>query len=103
MTAVPHDQTPAPPRWRWINLPWLALIALYRVTLSPLMGGHCRFQPTCSRYARDAFTHLNPFTAARLTLYRVLRCHPWGGSGFDPVPMPGHPPRQSPEPRRDHA
>lgn len=66
----------------------IALIRLYQLTLSPLMGGHCRFHPTCSVYAIDAFRTLGPFHAAWLTLRRLARCHPLGGHGFDPVPPP---------------
>lgn len=72
--------------WWWVNLPFIVLIRLYQVTLSPLMAGQCRFVPTCSRYAVEAFGHHNPARAAWLIGRRVIRCHPWGGSGFDPVP-----------------
>ena len=72
--------------WFWINLPWIALIRAYQITLGPLMGGHCRFAPTCSHYALGAFKRHNPFKAAWLTARRLLRCQPWGGGGYDPVP-----------------
>lgn len=65
------------------------LIRAYQLTLSPLfylIGVRCRHQPTCSAYAMEAFrTHPAP-KALWLTLRRVGRCHPWGTSGYDPVP-----------------
>ena len=69
-----------------IAAPFVALIYAYRVLLSPMMGGHCRFHPSCSQYALDAYARYNPIRASWLTLRRVLRCHPFGGSGYDPVP-----------------
>ena len=69
-------------------LAWLLLgvVRLYQVTLSPLMGGHCRFQPTCSRYAAEAIQTHGGLKGGWLALRRILRCHPFGGSGYDPVP-----------------
>lgn len=72
--------------WFWVNLPALALLGVYRVVLSPFMGGHCRFEPSCSRYSWEAYSRMNPVRATWLTARRVLRCHPWGGQGWDPVP-----------------
>jgi putative membrane protein insertion efficiency factor len=80
---------PASPVWRWVNLPFIALLWLYRLLLGPLMGGKCRFVPTCSRYALDAYRAYDPIRATWLTARRLIRCHPWGGSGYDPVP-PGN-------------
>lgn len=73
--------------WRLINAPFLSLIWLYRFALGPWMGGHCRFHPSCSTYALEAFRTRNTFRALWLTTRRLARCHPWGGSGFDPVPL----------------
>lgn len=64
------------------------MIYAYRVTLGPLLGGQCRFLPTCSQYALDAYRAHNPLRATWLTLRRLGRCHPLGGSGYDPVPGP---------------
>lgn len=91
MTADhPDAESPgAPPAsalWRWVNLPFIALLWLYRLVLGPLMGGKCRFVPTCSRYALDAYRAHDPLRATWLTGRRLLRCHPWGGGGYDPVP-----------------
>ncbi len=67
-------------------LPFVALIKLYRITLSPYIGGQCRFTPTCSAYAIEAFERHGPLKGLYLTVYRLLRCNPLGGSGYDPVP-----------------
>lgn len=64
----------------------LGLIFLYRVTLSAVMGRQCRFLPTCSEYAADAIRTHGALKGAGLALRRIARCHPWGGSGYDPVP-----------------
>ncbi|MEQ1744292.1 MAG: membrane protein insertion efficiency factor YidD [Saprospiraceae bacterium] len=62
-------------------------IRLYQVTLSPLLGpSKCRFQPTCSHYAVEAIEEWGIFKGSWLALRRILRCHPWGGFGHDPVP-----------------
>jgi putative membrane protein insertion efficiency factor len=75
-----------------IALPFILLISLYQVTLSPLMGGQCRFRPTCSEYAIEAYRIHTPLRASWLTLRRLARCHPFGGHGYDPVPLPRHDP-----------
>lgn len=85
--APPGDLEPRSP-WRWVNLPFLGALFLYRVTLAPFMGGHCRFHPSCSRFAIEAFRTRNPIAASWITIRRLARCHPWGSSGFDPVPDP---------------
>lgn len=81
--------------FRIIAAPFVVLIYAYRVLLSPLMGGRCRFHPSCSQYALDAFAQRPPHRALWLTVRRVLRCHPFGGSGYDPVP-PADPDQQAP-------
>ncbi len=67
---------------------WLfrGLIHLYRATLSPLFTGRCRFQPTCSAYALEALEKHGPWRGAWLIARRLGSCHPWGGSGYHPVP-----------------
>jgi uncharacterized protein len=72
-----------------LSFPFIALIKLYRWVLSPIvvfLGVECRFHPTCSRYAEEAFQLHGPLRGLWLTLRRLGRCHPWGGSGDDPVP-----------------
>ena len=64
------------------------LVHVYQICLSPFKCPCCRFQPTCSAYARDAFLLHGVLKGAMLTLKRILKCHPWGGSGYDPVPPP---------------
>jgi hypothetical protein len=61
-------------------------IRFYQVAISPLLGPSCRYTPTCSEYARQAIVKYGPFKGLWLAVKRVLRCHPWGGSGYDPVP-----------------
>lgn len=62
------------------------LIRLYQLTLSPLLGGSCRFEPTCSSYAIEAIDRHGPAKGVRMAAKRLLRCHPYGGNGYDPVP-----------------
>ena len=68
-----------------------APIRAYRLFVSPLMPGRCRFSPSCSAYALDALHHHGPIKGSWLTVRRLARCHPisWlgGSSGFDPVPL----------------
>ncbi len=63
-----------------------AMIWLYRHSLSTFIGRNCRFLPTCSAYADEAIRIFGPIQGTNLALRRFCRCHPWGGSGFDPVP-----------------
>jgi hypothetical protein len=62
------------------------LIKLYQWCLSPFMGGHCRFYPSCSAYAVEAIDLHGPWRGSWLALRRLLRCHPWNAGGVDPVP-----------------
>ena len=65
---------------------FLALIRFYQVAISPLKPPSCRFTPTCSQYAIEAIKKHGPFKGLYLAIRRILHCHPWGGSGYDPVP-----------------
>ena len=73
--------------WRSWTI-WLPvkLIRLYQITLSPYMGRQCRYTPTCSNYALEALRRHGLLRGGWLALKRILRCAPWGGSGYDPVP-----------------
>ena len=69
-----------------VNAPFIALIRFYQVCISPYTPRSCRYTPTCSQYALEAFRKYGPFKGFWLSLKRILRCHPWGGGGYDPVP-----------------
>lgn len=64
----------------------LFFIFAYQVLISPFKVSCCRFQPTCSQYAKIAIQKHGFLKGILLTCKRILRCHPWGGSGYDPVP-----------------
>ncbi len=66
--------------------PLVLLIRIYQVLISPLIGPRCRFLPTCSDYALEALQRHGPVRGGWLALRRIGRCHPWGDSGYDPVP-----------------
>jgi uncharacterized protein len=68
----------------------LILIRIYQLTLSSFMGRGCRFLPTCSEYATEAIEKHGVWRGGKLSVRRILRCHPWGGDGFDPVPDHDH-------------
>jgi uncharacterized protein len=63
-----------------------ALIRAYQLILSPFVGPACRFAPSCSEYALTAIVRYGLLKGSILAIRRLLRCHPWGGSGYDPVP-----------------
>ena len=64
----------------------LLLIKFYQQCISPFTPAACRYTPTCSQYAIEAIQKYGPFQGGWLALKRILRCNPWGGSGYDPVP-----------------
>ena len=67
---------------------WILLIPIffYQRCISPFTPPSCRFTPTCSEYARQALKKYGPIKGLALAIWRILRCNPWGGSGYDPVP-----------------
>ena len=64
----------------------IALIRFYQKHISPALPSCCRYMPTCSQYAIEAIEKRGVFVGIFLAVKRLLRCNPWGGSGFDPVP-----------------
>lgn len=62
------------------------LIRFYQTAISPHTPAACRFTPTCSQYALEAIKKYGVFKGSLLAIKRIIRCHPWGGSGYDPVP-----------------
>ncbi|HBG40866.1 MAG TPA: membrane protein insertion efficiency factor YidD [Porphyromonadaceae bacterium] len=63
-------------------------VYFYRAVISPLFPPSCRYTPTCSQYTIEALKKHGPFKGTYLSAKRILRCNPWGGSGYDPVPEP---------------
>lgn len=85
---------------------WLLSLPVrgYRLFLSPWLGHSCRYQPTCSAYALEALERHGALLGGWLAARRLASCHPWGGSGYDPVPGadPSHDAvHRSADPRRD--
>jgi len=62
------------------------MIRLYQLGIAPVLGNNCRFEPSCSCYASEAIERHGPWRGGGLAARRLLRCNPWGGSGYDPVP-----------------
>lgn len=77
----------------------LAVLRVYKGLLSPLFAGSCRYLPSCSDYMAEAVARHGAVAGCWLGLRRLARCHPWGASGFDPVPPRG----QRPSGNHDHA
>lgn len=73
-------------KMRFLIYPFLGIIWVYQHFISPLTPSSCRFQPTCSTYAKTAFQRFGFLKGFRLSFKRLVKCHPWGSSGFDPVP-----------------
>jgi putative membrane protein insertion efficiency factor len=65
---------------------FLVLIRIYQGMISPFLPNSCRYTPTCSTYAKEALQKHGLLEGLRLTVKRISSCHPWGGSGHDPVP-----------------
>jgi uncharacterized protein len=69
-----------------IRFPFIFLIRFYQVVISPLTPATCRFEPTCSSYSHDAIVKHGVIKGIWLAIKRISKCHPWGKSGYDPVP-----------------
>ncbi len=72
---------------RLVGLAMQGLIRGYQLLIAPLLPPSCRFYPSCSHYAAEAIETHGPAWGTVLAAKRLLRCHPWGGSGYDPVPL----------------
>lgn len=64
----------------------LLFVKFYQYTIRPLLPNACRYTPSCSQYATEAITKYGAIKGLWLGLKRILKCHPWGGHGYDPVP-----------------
>ena len=71
---------------KFFSLIFIIPIKIYQILISPLLGPSCRFTPTCSQYTIEAIQKYGPLKGGWLGFKRILRCHPWGGCGHDPVP-----------------
>ncbi len=65
---------------------FILLIRIYQGAISPYLAPSCRYAPSCSAYGIEAILKYGPFKGGWMALKRIGRCHPWGGSGYDPVP-----------------
>jgi putative membrane protein insertion efficiency factor len=82
---------------RLLGLAMRTLIRGYQLLIAPVMPPSCRYYPTCSHYAAEAIEAHGPWHGLVLTVRRLARCHPWGGSGYDPVPpVPSRRPSRCP-------
>ncbi|MBL6875713.1 MAG: membrane protein insertion efficiency factor YidD [Chitinophagales bacterium] len=69
-----------------LSLPFIILIRIYQLLISPWLPSSCRYSPTCSAYSLEAFKKYGPLKGFWLSVKRIGSCHPWGGKGHDPVP-----------------
>ena len=65
----------------------IGLVRFYQLAISPYLGRSCRYSPTCSQYTIEALKEWGPWKGSLLGIKRISRCHPWGGHGYDPVPL----------------
>ena len=83
---LPQASSTAGPIGRSFASIFRPVFQLYRVLISPLFGQTCRFEPSCSHFAEESFLRHGPIRGLRLTVARLLRCHPFHPGGYDPVP-----------------
>jgi len=86
MKALAHPRRLARAIMRLPQKTLVTLVKGYRLLLSPWLGSSCRFEPTCSAYSLQALQQHGATKGSYLTLYRLVRCHPWCNGGYDPVP-----------------
>jgi putative membrane protein insertion efficiency factor len=68
-----------------VSAPFILLVKIYQYLISPLLPNACRYTPTCSQYSIEAIHKYGPIKGIWMGIKRISRCHPWGGSGYDPV------------------
>ncbi|MBF25888.1 MAG: membrane protein insertion efficiency factor YidD [Flavobacteriales bacterium] len=71
---------------RIISVIFIYIIKIYQLIISPVLGSNCRYHPTCSNYFIQCLEKYNIITAIYLGFKRIIKCHPFGGSGYDPIP-----------------
>lgn len=71
---------------KWLAYPFILLVKFYQKAISPLTPAACRYSPTCSQYTLTALEKHGFFKGGWMGIKRISKCHPWGGSGYDPVP-----------------
>jgi len=71
---------------RVLGFAMTGMIRAYQLLVAPILPPSCRYYPSCSHYAAEAIARHGPWRGSRFAVRRLLRCHPWGGSGYDPVP-----------------
>lgn len=69
-----------------LTYPFIFLVRVYQYLISPLTPATCRYTPTCSQYTIEALKKHGLIKGGKLAIKRIFSCHPWGGSGYDPVP-----------------
>ena len=82
----PGQPSPGGATGRVLGLAIGGMIRAHQLLVAPILPPSCRFYPSCSHYAAEAVARHGPWHGCRLAMRRLLRCHPWGGSGYDPVP-----------------
>ena len=70
---------------KFLTFSVISLINLYKYLISPLLGNNCRFLPTCSEYTKEAIIKFGLIKGTSLGFKRIIKCHPWGKSGHDPI------------------
>lgn len=103
--SLPPSLPPRPPGagaavWRVPRLLLVGLVRVYQLAISPWLPSACRYTPTCSEYAVQALRQYGALKGTVLAVWRIGRCHPWGGHGYDPPRWFGEPP---PQPSSDGA